>query len=71
MLYYRMGIFERLFPFYATIGLIMIIVLIIMVIREIKETSLPVKILSWLLFAGFILHTLGLALRWYISGHSR
>ena len=70
MLYYRMGIFERLFPFYATIGLIMIIVLIIMVIREIKETSLPVKILSWLLFAGFILHTLGLALRWYISGHS-
>ncbi len=41
-----------------------------MVIRGIKGTSLPVKVLSWLLFAGFILHTFGLGLRWYISGHS-
>lgn len=70
ILYYRTGIFERLFPFYATTGFIMIIVLIIMVIRGIKGTSLPVKVLSWLLFAGFILHTFGLGLRWYISGHS-
>jgi len=70
VLYYRTGIFERLFPFYATTGFIMIIVLIIMVIRGIKGTSLPVKVLSWLLFAGFILHTFGLGLRWYISGHS-
>jgi len=70
LLYYRLMIFERLFPFYATIGLVMLIGLIVMVIRGTKKTSRLVKILGWLLFAGFLVHTLGLGLRWYISGHS-
>jgi cytochrome c-type biogenesis protein CcsB len=70
LLYYKLGIFERLFPFYATIGLIMLIGLITMVIKGKKETSLFVKVLGWLLFAGFLFHTLGLGLRWYIAGHS-
>jgi cytochrome c-type biogenesis protein CcsB len=70
LLYYKLGIFERLFPFYATVGLIMLIGLITMVIRGKKEASLFVKILGWLLFAGFLFHTLGLYLRWYIAGHA-
>jgi cytochrome c-type biogenesis protein CcsB len=70
LLYYKLSIFERLFPFYATVGLIMLIALITMVIRGRTQTSLVVKILSWLLFAGFLLHTFGLGIRWYIAGHS-
>jgi cytochrome c-type biogenesis protein CcsB len=70
LLYYKMGIFEKLFPFYATVGLIMLISLIAMVIRGRKETSLFVKILGWVLFAGFLFHTFGLGIRWYIAGHS-
>ena len=70
LFYYRMGIFERLFPFYATTGLIMLIVLIMTVIRGREAISLLIKILIWLLFTGFLLHTIGLGLRWYISGHS-
>jgi cytochrome c-type biogenesis protein CcsB len=70
LLYYRLGIFERLFPFYATIGLIMLIGLITMVIRGQKGTSMFVRVLGWLLFAGFLFHTLGLGLRWYIAGHA-
>jgi cytochrome c-type biogenesis protein CcsB len=70
LLYYRMSIFEKLFPFYATVGLIMLISLIAMVIRGRKEASLLVKILGWVLFGGFLFHTLGLAIRWYIAGHS-
>ncbi len=70
LLYYRMGIFEKLFPFYATVGLIMLIGLITMVIKGRKETTRFVKVLSWLLFAGFLFHTLGLGLRWYIAGRS-
>jgi cytochrome c-type biogenesis protein CcsB len=68
--YYKLGIFEKLFPFYSTIGIVMLVGLIIMVINGRKRTSLLVKILGWLLFAGFLLHTLGLGLRWYIAGHS-
>jgi cytochrome c-type biogenesis protein CcsB len=70
LLYYRLGIFEKLFPFYATVGLIMLIGLITMVIRGRKSTSLFVQILSSLLFAGFLFHTLGIGMRWYIAGHS-
>jgi cytochrome c-type biogenesis protein CcsB len=70
LLYYKLNIFEKLFPFYATIGIVMLIGLITMVIRGRKEKSLFVKITGWLLFGGFVFHTLGLGLRWYISGHS-
>jgi cytochrome c-type biogenesis protein CcsB len=70
LLYYKLSVFERLFPFYATLGLIMLIVLISMVIRGRKEASWFFKGLSWLLFAGFVFHTTGLGMRWYISGHS-
>jgi cytochrome c-type biogenesis protein CcsB len=70
LLYYKLGIFEKLFPFYATVGLIMLIGLITMVIKGRKETSAFVKVLGWVLFAGFLFHTLGLGLRWYIAGHA-
>lgn len=68
--YYKTKIFERLFPFYATIGLVMLIALITMVIRGKKEKPLFVRLLALLLFAGFLCHTIGLGLRWYIAGHS-
>jgi len=70
VLYYKLGIFEHLFPFYATLGLVMLIGLITMVIRGNKGTSVLVKVLGWLLLAGFLFHTLGLGLRWYVAGHA-
>jgi cytochrome c-type biogenesis protein CcsB len=69
-LYYKAGIFEKLFPFYSLVGIIMLVSLITMVIGGMKKKNPVVQALSWLLFAGFILHTAGLGLRWYISGHS-
>lgn len=70
LLYYKLGIFEKLFPFYATVGLIMLIGLINMVITGKREKSVFSKIPGWVLFTGFMFHTLGLGLRWYIAGHS-
>ncbi len=70
LIYYKLSIFEKLFPYYATVGLIMLIGLITMVIRGRKVTSLLVRILGWLLFIGFMFHTFGLGIRWYIAGHS-
>jgi cytochrome c-type biogenesis protein CcsB len=69
-LYYKMMIFERLFPFYATVGILMLAGLIIMLIRGRKNISVFVRILRWALFAAFLFHTFGLATRWYIAGHS-
>ena len=68
--YYKLNVFEKLFPFNAVIGLVMLVVLIVMVIQNRKGSSLFFKVLTWLLFTGFLFHTFGLGLRWYISGHS-
>jgi cytochrome c-type biogenesis protein CcsB len=68
--YYKLGIFEKLFPFYATTGLVMLIILIITVIKGRTGSSILIKALAWILFAAFVFHTFGLGLRWYISGHS-
>jgi cytochrome c-type biogenesis protein CcsB len=65
-----MMIFERLFPFYLAIGILLLAGLIVMVVKGRKSPLLFTRILSWILFAGFLVHTLGLGLRWYISGHS-
>ncbi|NSW94691.1 MAG: c-type cytochrome biogenesis protein CcsB [Bacteroidales bacterium] len=70
MIYYRLNIFERLFPFYATAGLVMLILLIVSVISGRNQFAVVIKITGWILFAGFILHTIGLGLRWYIAGHA-
>jgi cytochrome c-type biogenesis protein CcsB len=70
VLYYKLMIFERLFPFYATTGLVLLIVLIVTVIRGTKTGTEIIKSLGWMLFAGFLFHTLGLGLRWFISGHT-
>lgn len=70
LLYYKMSIFERLFPYYGAVGFAMLAALIMMVIRGRQGKSLFVRVTGWLLFAGFLFHTLGLGMRWYISGHS-
>ena len=68
--YIKSKIFERLFPFYATIGLILIITLIFGIVSGKGNVDKVIKYLSYLLIVGFIAHTLGLLLRWYISGHA-
>jgi cytochrome c-type biogenesis protein CcsB len=70
LLYYKTGIFEKLFPFYSTVGLVLVIALIVMVIMGRKSSTMFVKILTWLLLAGFLAHTFALGLRWYVAGHA-
>jgi cytochrome c-type biogenesis protein CcsB len=70
LFYYRAKIFEKLFPGYATLGLIMIITLLFGIIAGKKGASLMMKILVGIAVAAFALHTAGLGIRWYISGHS-
>jgi cytochrome c-type biogenesis protein CcsB len=68
--YHKSLIFEKLFPFYATTGIIMLGVLIYLIIAGKKRRNIIIKGLGLLILGGFLFHTLGLGLRWYISGHS-
>ncbi|MGM0496797.1 MAG: c-type cytochrome biogenesis protein CcsB [Bacteroidota bacterium] len=70
LLYYKLNVFEKLFPFYATIGLLFIIVLMFNIVNGKNTYSIIIKIFTILLAFGFLFHTAGLVLRWYISGHA-
>lgn len=68
--YYKAKIFERLFPFYAVVGLVMIFTLVFAIVSGKSNVTAIMKIFTYVLAVGFALHTLALAVRWYVSGHA-
>lgn len=68
--YYKSAIYEKLFPFYATLGLLLLFILIYNIIAQNKKSKLVIRIFTGLLVGGFLFHALGLAIRWYVSGHA-
>ncbi len=70
VLYNKTLIFERLTIFYALIGLLFLIVQLWSLFKAVKWHGQASKIFGFLLFGGWLLHTFGLGLRWYISGHA-
>ncbi len=70
VLYNKTLIFERLTIFYALIGLLFLIVQIWSLFKAVKWHGQASKVFGYLLFAGWLLHTFGLGIRWYVSGHA-
>ena len=70
ILYYKLDLFERLFPFYLFLGLILLIIMVLKILYANLKTGLITKIIVGLLILCFTGQTSGLALRWYISGHA-
>lgn len=70
IVYYKAMIFERLFPFYACLGILFFGIIIYKIAAKGRGLDGVLKILRLLLYAGFLFHTLGIIIRWYISGHA-
>jgi cytochrome c-type biogenesis protein CcsB len=70
MFYYKSGIYDILFPFYAGLGTLLLIILMYGIISQNKKSGLILKAYTGLMIVGFGFHTLGLAIRWYVSGHA-
>lgn len=68
--YNKMDIFNRLGSIYGLLGLIMIILSFVAVFKQSRIVNIILKIFLGLVVVGFILQTLGLGMRWYISGHA-
>ncbi|EIW93791.1 putative cytochrome c-type biogenesis protein CcsB [Capnocytophaga sp. oral taxon 412 str. F0487] len=68
--YNRINIFEQLFQAYLYLGTVLFIVILwhIFLPKQIFRKLTKIGIL--LLWLCFILHTVGLAVRWYLSGHA-
>ena len=65
----NLNIFDRLFPFYLYTGFFLLIITFIKIFKPKAKLKYMVWTGQGLIILGFIVHTLGLALRWYVSGH--
>ncbi len=70
ILYNKWNIFDRLANYYGIIGFILLILHFIHIFAPQFKLSKTISIASWLVILGFVAHTIGLALRWYIAGHA-
>ena len=69
--YNKYDIFKKLFSWYMYAGSFLFIILVVQIFRDrSKIINITVTILKYSVVALFILHTLGLIARWYISGHA-
>ena len=71
VLYNRYDIFKKLFEYYMYASTLMFLLLIFQIFKD-RSTyiNLSVKIFKYTILGLFVLHTLGLIARWYISGHA-
>jgi cytochrome c-type biogenesis protein CcsB len=68
--YNKLQIFKKLFMYYALIGVLMLFFLFADIISPRKWKRIVINVCSFILFALFVVHAGGLAMRWYISGHA-
>ena len=68
--YNKADIFNRLYKYYLLMGAFMFIGLIIQIFKESKGINWFVKGCKVIIWTFFVIMTLGLILRWYISGHA-
>lgn len=70
ILYNKINPFKRVFPFYLTFGFLLLLALFINIFRQ-KPLPKALQITFYgIIFLGFLVHTAGLVVRWYISGHA-
>ncbi len=68
--YNEAKIFERLYPLYLLMGFVLLILSFVKILKPSFKMEFFTKTSLYLLIVFFIAHTIGLAIRWYISGHA-
>lgn len=70
ILYNKWMIFDNLSKVYGLLGAIMLILIFIDIFKNSKRLSKVINLFTFLIALGFLAQTVGLAMRWYISGHA-
>lgn len=68
--YNKANIFDRISSFYGLIGFVVLIITLIGILSNKIVLKIPNRIGFWLIMVLFLLHAVGLAIRWYVSGHA-
>jgi cytochrome c-type biogenesis protein CcsB len=70
IIYNKVDIFNRLYKYFTLFGVLMFVFIIFQIFREGRVVNVLVKICKYTIWTFFVLMTLGLIGRWYISGHA-
>lgn len=71
ILYNKADIFNRLYSYFLLIGVLMFVFIIFQIFKDKSKTlSALVNGCKYIIWIFFILMTISLAMRWYISGHA-
>ncbi|RPD98759.1 cytochrome C biogenesis protein [Aureibaculum marinum] len=70
LLYNKYDIFRSLFMYYMLAALFLFVVVIVQIFNNSKLIVRFVQAGVFIIIALFIFHTIGLGIRWYISGHA-
>lgn len=70
VIYNKLDLFNRLYKYYALVGLLMFVILILRIFKERKLWKMATYFFKGVILLFFVWHTAGLVMRWYISGHA-
>ncbi|MGC1206027.1 MAG: cytochrome c biogenesis protein CcsA [Flavobacteriaceae bacterium] len=71
ILYNKYDIFKKLFSWYMYAGTLLFVLLIIQIFNDKRKVlNISITVFKWIIVGLFLLHTAGLIVRWYISGHA-
>lgn len=70
VIYNKLDIFNRLYKYYALVGLLMFAVLVFRIFKDRRIWKISTFFFKGMIFLFFAWHTIGLIMRWYISGHA-
>ncbi|MGX1930440.1 cytochrome c biogenesis protein CcsA [Flagellimonas sp. 2504JD4-2] len=70
ILYNKLDVFNRLYQYYALVGILLFVILILQIFKERETLKAAAYLLKGTIVLFFIWHTAGLIMRWYISGHA-
>ncbi len=69
-IYNKLDIFNRLYKYYALVGILMFLVLVLRIFKDREIWKIATYFFKGVIYLFFIWHTAGLIMRWYISGHA-
>ncbi len=68
--YNKLGLFGKLVPLYLLLGLVLLVFAFINVLKPTFSLKWVMRVAWGVLIVGFVLHLIGLGIRWYIAGHA-
>ncbi len=68
--YNKTNIFKNLFPVYLVIGIILVGIFFLGIFKPSLEFKRMTRVFFIILIIAFVIQTVGLGIRWYISGHA-